>query len=644
VKPKPPNNNLLADLAKRGVYQAVGIYVAVAWGIIEILITVADRFGWPAWLGDAALILFLTGLPFVVLLSWAFDLTGHGLQRVEPGSLRGKTLIAGGLTLVLGVTAFLFVLREEPRPAYSPATRVPEGKPVIAVLPFQDFVGEGNSAVQALAFTDEVINRINAHPDLIALDLNSVSNPVFGGLIAQASADAIAFDYVVRGSLRPAPVGVELRVRMTDPQGVIAWENSTVRDIEDPVEARNAQQFVAAEVAAGVGRSLTGIDYCEPSANAEATRLYYEARDHFARRGPHVATAARLLEQAIELDSQFARAMDLLAAVYQRFPVHVSGDPGAYGMSEAELVNFMRSQPEVAVARKALDLCPTLGESYVVVELSAPVHHTFADAVEIFVEGFRRDHGAIQLIDRVSNFFFSMGHLETAAEYANEVYRRDPLNARALANLSGIELMRGKVNVSLELLQQALDAGLNPANAHMDLAYLLYLKGDRKALNELLEPEFPRIAGAPSQSHWPFDPRELLAAQEDAALHQRLTADLERLAMEGDPMLLALLIGMNGAPPWLFELGDHALAWRALQRLAEHAPLGATPEGIWYHRWRHWFGSTRLLELGTWTPLYTDFWDRLGPPDGCTWDGAILDCDWAEDTPAAMGDVGPDRG
>lgn len=631
VKQQAGKIELFTELGKRGVYQAVGIYVAVAWGIIEILITVADRFGWPGWLGDAALILFLTALPFVVLLAWAFDLTGHGLQRVEPGSLRGKTLIAGGLTVVLAATAALVVLREDSGAAFPEAGKALAKKPVIAVLPFQDLIGAGNSAIQALAFTDEVINRINAHPDLIALDLNSVTNPAFGGLISEARANAPWADYAVRGSLRPATVGVELRVRMTDPQGIVVWEHGVVRDIGDPAEARNAQQYVAAQVAAGVGKSLSGFDYCEPSGNPEATRLYYEARELFAQRGPHVASAARLLEQAIELDPQFARAMDFLAAVYQRFQVHVSGDPDAYGMTAPELKAFMQNQPELAMAKAALDLCPTLGESYVVVELYAPVHHTFADAVEIYREGIQRDHGAVQLIDRLSNLYFEMGHLDTAAVYASEVHQRDPLNPRALANLSGIELMRGNVGVSLDLLRQALDAGLNPANAHMDLAYLFYLVGDHQGLDELLEPDFPAIAGAPPQFSWPFDPRELQLAKEDPDLRQRLLADFERMATEGDPMLLAMLVGVHGAPPWLFELGDRGLAWRALERLAEHAPPGAIPQGVWYHRWRHWFGSNRLLELGKWTPAFTDFWERLGPPDGCSWDGSTLECEWAED-------------
>jgi hypothetical protein len=70
------NTNVLSELGRRGVYQAVGLYVAIAWGSIEIILTASERLSWPSWLGDAALILFITALPFVVLLSWAFDLTG----------------------------------------------------------------------------------------------------------------------------------------------------------------------------------------------------------------------------------------------------------------------------------------------------------------------------------------------------------------------------------------------------------------------------------------------------------------------------------------------------------------------------------------------------------------------------------------
>jgi hypothetical protein len=98
-------NGLIGELARRGVFQAVAIYVAVAWGGTEILITASDRFGWPAWIADAALILFLTGLPFVVLLSWTFDLSGTHLRRVDPGSMRGKLMIASAATVVMAITA-----------------------------------------------------------------------------------------------------------------------------------------------------------------------------------------------------------------------------------------------------------------------------------------------------------------------------------------------------------------------------------------------------------------------------------------------------------------------------------------------------------------------------------------------------------
>jgi TolB-like protein/tetratricopeptide (TPR) repeat protein len=613
-----------AELRHRGVYQAVGIYAALSWGSIEVLITVTERFGWPAWLADAALILFLTGLPLMVFLAWTFDLTGSGLRRADPGSLKGKAMIAGGLMLVLAVSASLFVMRDE-GPGTGPYSRSGDERPVIAVMPFQDLIGAGNSGVMALAFTDEVINRINAHPDLVALDLQTVTNPLMGALIADAQAGMAAADYRVQGSLRTARVGVELRVRMTDRQGIVIWEYKTTRNLTDAMEARNAQGFVAGEVATGLGRSLTGIDYCEPSENTEATRLYYEAKDRFAERGAeNVASAANLLEKALQFDPDYARAMNLLAAVYQRFTVHVMPDPSQYGMDEDQLQAFIDGTPEVPLANKAMDICPTLGSAYVISELSAPVKHTIADFVEILLEGLRRDPGNIPLLDNLTYQYLSMGHLDSAMETATEHYRRDPLSPRAPHVLALVERMKANSGRALELEREALAAGYQRRNAFHVIAYDLYVLGDIEGLNAHLGSDF-----IPSPETMLIDPRRIWAAQEDPVIHATLVAEYDALIAAADLLELGGLIGWRGAPPWLFELGDAELAWKAMERFADLAAPGALPEGIWYRRWRHWFGNQRLLDLHTWTPLYMDFWGRNGPPNGCDWEVGELLCEWA---------------
>jgi len=618
--------NILAELGRRGVYQAVGIYVAVAWGSIEILITASDRLGWPSWLGDAALILFLTALPFVVLLSWAFDLTGSGLKRMEPGSLLGKVTIAAAFTLVLGLSGYWFLLRDAPSHTGVSSSPMGDGRPVIAVMPFRDFLREENSDILVTSFADELINRINAHPDLVALTLATVTSPQLSGNDGGGLPDLPA-DYFVQGTFRPAPVGSEVQVRLVDRRGLVQWEHSLVRDFSDFRNALNAQAYLAGEVAAALGSSLTGMDYCATSENSEAARLYYQAKERFALRGAeNVAGAARMLEQVIELDPGFARAYDLLADVYERFPYHVFPNPSAYGLSPEEMQAFWETRPQQPIVRKALDLCPSLGSSYVLNELLAPVRHYSADLVELTREALRRDPGNTPLRDRVVHVYLMFGHVDDARLLAQDLVLRDPFNPRSHNLMAWVYRMEGDQENALKSMQESVDLGQGSRTGVLGLAYDQFTSGRFLDMSETLGPDFE-----PSASGIPIDPRLLaaLSDNENRSARDELIRQARR-SIDENPQAFLNLIGANGGEPWLFELGDESLAWEFIEEFADFAPAGMIPDGFWYSRFRQWFGNQRLVEvMSRYTDEHIVFWDRHGPPDGCDWDGERLSCEWA---------------
>ena len=619
--PADPNRKLFVELARRGVYQAVGIYVAVAWGSIEILITASDRFGWPAWLGDAALILFLTGLPFVVLLSWAFDLTGSGLQRMDVSSLTGKALIAATLTIVLGLSSSWFLLQDDAGSGAGPDSG--DGRPVIAVMPIENQSNVENGDLLAFAFTDEVINRINAHPDIVALDLNTVTSPHMTGVATVALGNEPLMDYTVRGTMRSAPYGLELRIRMTSIDGRVIWEHDTVVEHGSAVAMRAEQKFVAGEVASGVGKSLTGADYCEPSGNPQAVELFYEAKQLFeARGGDNVAAAARLLEQAIEIDPDYARAMDLLGAVYQRFSAWVLPQPEAYDMNREQLIDFIRSRPFLPVMKEALARCPSLASSYYTAEVYVPAPQTFADAVDIIVEALSREPGNMDLRSQLFGVYLKMGHLDNAKKVAEEMTRRDPLNPRNPYNLSTVARLQGDSQKALELVRRAVSMGYSQESgkAHM-ICDMLYLD-DKAGLDELLGPSWQ------PGDMFSVDPRRVLASRTDPEVYRDLRDELSDLVDAGDRVVVRGLVGYSCS--MLFELCDEELTRRAAQKLAEIMGRGEMPPIFWHHRYRRDWGN-HVLDIEVWVEHWVDFWERVGPPDGCNWDGDYLDCVWSQE-------------
>ena len=76
-----PDSGFIAELRKRKVFQVAAIYIAVAWGVTEIAVTVVDQLYLPPWVSTLAVIGFIVGFPIAMFLAWAFDITSEGIQR-----------------------------------------------------------------------------------------------------------------------------------------------------------------------------------------------------------------------------------------------------------------------------------------------------------------------------------------------------------------------------------------------------------------------------------------------------------------------------------------------------------------------------------------------------------------------------------
>ena len=134
-----PESGFIAELRKRKVIQVAAIYVAVAWGVTEITVTVVDQLFLPPWVSTLAVIGFIAGFPVAMFLAWAFDISSDGIQRTTIASRRGKASIIASMVLLTAGTAGLFFLI---KPSIQDQT-IPTGTMAvlpnsIAVLPFEN--------------------------------------------------------------------------------------------------------------------------------------------------------------------------------------------------------------------------------------------------------------------------------------------------------------------------------------------------------------------------------------------------------------------------------------------------------------------------------------------------------------------------
>lgn len=83
-------SNLFHELKRRHVFRAAGVYLLVAWGVLQLADIVIPALRLPEWVVTVVLVILVLCFPLVVVMAWAFDLTPHGLKRSADDDHIGK--------------------------------------------------------------------------------------------------------------------------------------------------------------------------------------------------------------------------------------------------------------------------------------------------------------------------------------------------------------------------------------------------------------------------------------------------------------------------------------------------------------------------------------------------------------------------
>lgn len=176
--------SLVGELSTRKVVQVSAVYVVVACGAIEILLTIAERTFVPQWVSTVAVVGFVLGFPVSIFLAWTFNLTPDGRRRTTVGSHRGKASIALSTVSLVVATAGVFFLIKSSLDDVSTVSGQPSVPPnSVAVLP-NDFTGNDpreSHRVEGLsdALRDQLVRmsmlRIAARSSSVAASLEGIA-------------------------------------------------------------------------------------------------------------------------------------------------------------------------------------------------------------------------------------------------------------------------------------------------------------------------------------------------------------------------------------------------------------------------------------------------------------------------------------
>jgi TolB-like protein/Tfp pilus assembly protein PilF len=379
-----------------------------------------------------------------------------------PASIWRRRAIGFAVVVIVAAATYAVLVLERAR---SP---MPNGRIMLAVLPFQNLTGDSGQEYLCDGLTEEMIAHLGA------------MNPAQLGVIARTSAmhykgttkraDEIGRElgvrYLLETSLRRTGNRMRITAQLIEAQSQShVWVEQYERDGGNLLALQG-------EVAAVVSRRMLssfGLTRTSPSAepvsaNSLAYEHYLRGRVHWGRdSGDELRKAQEHFRKAIELDPTYARAYSGLADTYALL--------GSYGV-----MPISESHPLARkAALRALELDDSLAEAHgSLAAIIGDYYWDWADADRHFRRALELGPNDATTLRLYAFHMAHIGHPTEALPMAERACSLDPVSPKAHTTLGSVLHLARRFDDAAREFQDAID--LDPtvtlARALLGLAYI----------------------------------------------------------------------------------------------------------------------------------------------------------------------------
>jgi TolB-like protein len=463
--------SLLGELKRRNVLRVAVLYLAASWLVLQITDVLTSLLDLPRGVGQFVVVLVAVGLPIALVVAWVYELTPQGLKRESDVALdaASRRLMARRLNLVtiavalLAITAVI-VDRLLPTPAVPVESGAGEAK-AIAVLPFVNLSSDPEQEYFSDGITEEILNLLAGVDGLRVTSRTSAFSFKGTQVDLPTIAQKLGVGYIVEGSVRTAGDRVRVTAQLIDVGADRhLWSETYERQLVDvfAIQSDIAGQVskvlkiaMGAEELASIGRA--------PTANFEAWQRFLKGRYLLRNRTSpgDLQDSMSLVDAAIELDPEFARAHSLRALILLLRPIWESGKiefemQRTSRATEAEVARLEADWAEaMGEADVALQLDPKLGEPHAVRALHAQARNRYSDARRSFRWAIARAPANPDIRNWYGSFLLEAGYVEAALAEKLRAAELDPLSPMIAWHLAYAGLAAGRVDLMLDFSAKA---------------------------------------------------------------------------------------------------------------------------------------------------------------------------------------------
>ncbi len=455
--------SLIAELQRRNVFKVATAYIVLAWVVVQVTDQAVDAFNMPDWVNTVVFFFGIIGFPFVMLFTWAFELTPEGIKREQDvdrtqsiTSETGKkinTITIGLLVIALGY--FIYESRFQER---APTEIVDAGQTIeqstavpqddsnevvldsglsslpgssIAVLPFVNMSSDPEQEFFSDGISEEILNVLAQIPNLHVTSRSSAFSFKGKEIIVSDVARKLGVANVLEGSVRKAGNKVRITAQLIEAgSDKHLWSETYDRELDDVFAV---QDEISKAIVEALKDKLNLEQEIELVASTqvkpEAHQAFLKGRSLLERRNQEdLELAMAEFATAIDLEPTYARAWMGKAWATIYLSENNYGDiPMELAHEQARVANEM-----------ALKLNPNLAESYA---LRGSIWGDLSEFVKA-AESFEK------AIDLNANFVYAYVWYAGALDFAKpesfnkqmelrkKAYQLDPMNILTLVNYS----------------------------------------------------------------------------------------------------------------------------------------------------------------------------------------------------------------
>jgi TolB-like protein/Flp pilus assembly protein TadD len=490
-------NRILGELKQRHVLRVGGLYVVSGWAVFQVINTLFPALNLPRWSVTLVAVLFLMGLPIVLIIAYAFEHTPDGIRRSAsadlsaPGPSAGWfdwTLLAASVAIVaLTVSQFSLAVREraQARSAATPATTVdepaaaPAPEPVanasIAVLPFVSFSDAPDGEYFADGLTEELINSLAQLPDLKVAGRTSAFYFKGRNEDLREIGRKLGVAHVLEGSVRRS--GERMRVtaqliKVAD--GFHIWSETYDRTLSDAFATQTEISTSVAQVLKARLLDNMAVTATQKTRDPRAYNLELVAGQHLRKHElAEMQEAREQYKQLIELEPDNPRALAGLAEatmfLAQDF-LALDFDP-ARQESQAAIERALAIDPQSVDAWRVKGLI-----DYLVAIRSSELRYA-----ELAEASFRR---AVELnpndapsLELLANSLIGNGQTEQAIAMLQRALAIDPLSRLGQTLLGSALAAQGRFAEARRQYDSLIELYPDYTTARISLANLLIAQG-----------------------------------------------------------------------------------------------------------------------------------------------------------------------